>query len=192
MVFQRKHRTQVSDKKDFFFIKTIRIAQEIETEILLITFTRVILAYVTKCKRILITKSTSFSELQNHQTPVVKLGLANLYNNFGRILSDPRQLATSHHTIGNNKRENSLMRQSYLSAAKTIQTRESAFKILNTIDKPVHVYSSIILDSIVRSISLLRENHGQLKCYQRENLLIAHNKRAFTVELFKLHWQETS
>ena len=108
MVFQRKHRTQVSDKKDFYFsnknysakiaTKTIRIAQEIETEILLITFTRVTLAYVTKCKRTLITKSTSFSELQNHQTPVVKLGLANLYNNFGRILSDPRQLATSHHT----------------------------------------------------------------------------------------------
>ena len=48
-------------------------------------------------KGLLITKSTSFSELQNHQTLMVKLGLANLYNNFGRILSDSRQLATSHH-----------------------------------------------------------------------------------------------
>ena len=79
------------------------------------------------------------------------------------------------------------MRPSYLSAAKTIQTRESAFKILNTIDKPVHVYLPIIFDFIVKFISLLRENHRQLECYQREYSLIAHNKRAFTVELFKLH-----
>ena len=74
---------------------------------------------------------------------------------------------------------------------KTIQTRESAFKILNTIDKPVHVYLSIIFDSVVRFISLSRENHRQLECYHYEYLLIAHNKRAFIVELFKFHSQET-
>ena len=49
-------------------------------------------------KELLLQNLQAFSELQNHQTPVVKLGLANLYNNFGRILSNSRQLATSHHT----------------------------------------------------------------------------------------------
>ena len=64
--------------------------------------------------------------------------------------------------------------------------RESAFKILNIIDKSGHMYLPIIFDSIVRFISLLRENHRQLECYQREYFLIAHNKRAFTVELFQV------
>ena len=67
---------------------------------------------------------------------------------------------------------------------------ESAFKILNTIDKTVHVYLPIIFDSIVIFISRLRENHRQLECYHHKYLLIAHNKRAFIVELFKLHSQE--
>ena len=69
--------------------------------------------------------------------------------------------------------------------------RESAFKILDTIDKTVHMYLPIIFDSIVRFISLSRENYRQLECYHREYLLITHNKRAFIVELFKLHSRET-
>ena len=81
-----------------FLIKFMHIAQVIETEILLITFTRVILAHVTRVKDFLLQNLQAFSELQNHQTPMVKLGLANLYNNFGRNLSDSRQLTTSHHT----------------------------------------------------------------------------------------------
>ena len=69
--------------------------------------------------------------------------------------------------------------------------RESALKNLNTIDKPVHMYLSIVFDSIVRFLSLLRENHRQLECYHREYLLIAPNKRAFIKELFKFYSQET-
>ena len=147
-----------------------------------------------KGKRLLITKSTSFSELQNHQTPMVKPGLANLYNNFGRNLSDSRQLTTSlSYTIGNNKRENSLRKQSYLSAAKTTQTRENAFKILITIDNLAHVYLTIVFYSLDKFLLLPRENHKQLKCYHHKELLsLAPNKGAFTKALSKFYSQETS
>ena len=138
MVFQRKYRTQVSDKKDFYFSnkKLFAHCTRNRNRDFVNDFYESNISTCYKCKRTLITKSTSFSELQSHQTPMVKLGLANLYNNYRE--NSERFKTINHfppHTIGNNKRENSLRRQSYLSAAKTIQTRESAFKILNTIDK---------------------------------------------------------
>ena len=71
--------------KKIFLVKAIHTAQEIETEILLITFTRVILAYVTTVRDFLLQNLQALSELQNHQTPMVKLGLANLYNNLGEF-----------------------------------------------------------------------------------------------------------
>ena len=68
---------------------------------------------------------------------------------------------------------------------------ESAFKILNTIDNPMHVYLAIVFDPIVRFLSLLKENHRQLECYHRQYLLIAPNKGAFIEELFKFYSQKT-
>ena len=91
---------QVSDQKDFYFFyyESYSHCTRNRNRDFVNNFYESNISIWYNSKRLLITKSTSFSELQNHQTPMVKLGLANLYNNFGRILSDSRQLATSHHT----------------------------------------------------------------------------------------------
>ena len=107
-------------------------------------FTKLDLAKFYKGKgRITVVTFPQF-KLQNHQTPVVKMGLANHQKNNRRNLSDSRQLTTSlSTTIGNNKREILISSLSHLRAT---QTCESTIKGL---------YNSCHLQMRVRANSTL-------------------------------------
>ena len=94
-----------------------------------------------KCKGLFTEEFQSILELQNHQIPKVKTGLANHCNNNWRHPSDSGQSTHSLlNTIGNNKCENSLKGSCHLRPSlNTKQTCESTFKIGITIDHTGHL-----------------------------------------------------
>ena len=88
-----------------------------------------------KCKGLFTEEFQSILELQNHQIPKVKTGLANHCNNNWRHLSFSGQSTTSFSTtIGNNKRENSLKGSCHLrTSLNTTRTCESMFRLTTTL-----------------------------------------------------------
>ena len=98
-----------------------------------------------KCKGLFTEEFQSILELQNHQIPKVKTGLANHCNNNWRHLSNSGQSVTSFSTQkGNNKHENSLKGSCHLRPSlNTKHTCESAFKLRTTIGHTGHVCNTL-------------------------------------------------
>ena len=126
-----------------------------------------------KCKGLFTEEFQSILELQNHQIPKVKTGLANHCNNNWRYLSDSRQSSTTFlNTIGNNKHEDSSKSSCHLRLSlNTTQMCESVFQSRTTIDHTRHVCNTLNL-KITHKENQFKQSKGLLLMSCSKFLLI--------------------
>ena len=127
-----------------------------------------------KCKGLFTEEFQSILELQNHQIPKVKTGLANHCNNNWRHLSNSGQSTTSFSTtIGNNKHENSLKGSCHLRPSlNTTQMCESAFKLRTTID-----HTGRVCNTLNPKLLIKHTNSDNLKTIVNELFQVSIDRR---------------